>query len=86
MGAVIVCNAYRTLGHECWITSAAEGTHKKGSLHYLGLALDFRTRDMTKAEKTALVGLVIEALTEEFDVVLEKTHLHIEYHPKLPLR
>ena len=29
------------------ITSTTDGKHKKGSLHYLGLAVDLRTKDLT---------------------------------------
>jgi len=67
------------------ITSASDGAHSKGSKHYTGHALDFRTRNMTIAEKRSLVGLVTEALGKEFDIVLEEDHLHVEFQPKLPL-
>jgi len=69
----------------CVITSAVGGKHGRNSLHYVGYALDIRTRNM------GVMGMygpgecadeLREALTDEFDVVLEKTHIHLEFQPK----
>lgn len=59
-----------------------DGVHKSGSLHYKGLAIDVRTRDLTSAQITALVARLKAVLGSKFDVVLEKDHIHIEYDPK----
>jgi len=64
------------------ITSCTEGKHMEGSLHYSGLAFDFRTRDMSPAMKTACGLSLQEALGEQYDVVLEKSHCHVEFDPK----
>jgi len=66
---------------ECVITSAREGTHMKRSMHYVGYALDFRTRHIAVGWHEKLAKEVRRALTDEYDVVLEKTHLHVEYDP-----
>ena len=76
-----VKDAYDNLGVDCVITSATDGNHSSGSWHHAGLAMDFRTRHLTSAQKKALTGTVKKSLPE-FDVVLESSHLHVEYDPK----
>lgn len=80
---------FSAAGHELTVTSACEGKHSKGSKHYSGLAVDLRTRDIPGGpEGIAATSLAVdlrEALGNEFDVVVEKTHIHVEFHPKEPL-
>jgi len=68
-------------GAECVITGAREGEHMKRSLHFVGYALDFRTRHIAIGWHEKIAKDVQRALGEEYDVVLEKTHLHVEYDP-----
>lgn len=66
------------------ITSVSEGKHSRGSLHYDGKAVDIRSRDM--AEPAGFVELLKDALGglgSDYDVVLEKDHIHCEYQPKV---
>lgn len=79
---LIVMHHFSKLGVETWITSGNDGEHKVGSLHYKGLALDFRTRDVTPSLLAGLVNGIRENLSPLYDVVLEETHLHVEYDPK----
>lgn len=62
------------------ITSALDGCHSAGSLHYYGLALDLRTRyfDPDTKEKVfrELCSVLDLAL---FDIVWHETHIHVEY-------
>lgn len=69
------------MGGQAYITSACEGEHGPGSLHPHGYALDFRIRDIPNAKRPALAEAVSEALGDDYDVVLEPTHLHVEYDP-----
>lgn len=82
LAALIVDRAYSDHAHECTITSGSDGKHKAGSLHYVGDALDFRTRDVEEAVMTELVATIKERLGENYDVVVEADHLHCEYDPK----
>jgi len=71
----------------CMLTSAIDGSHKMGSLHYRGRALDFRTKNLPEFEKDKLVSELKSRLTADFDVLLENRnedneHLHIEFDPK----
>ena len=70
---------------ELVITSGTEGTHSHGSLHYVGLAVDLRLpNDRTKCG--AIKQELANRLGEDFDVVLEASHFHVESQPKQPYR
>lgn len=66
------------------ITAATDGPHSRASLHYSGSALDFRTRDLglDRHGMESLAKTLRERLGHDFDVVLEETHLHVEWQPK----
>lgn len=82
---IVVESCYHHLGYDCIITSGVDGEHSWGSEHYKGDAVDFRTRHMQPFHKKELVDMVASSLNEDYDVVLESTHLHVEYDPKLPI-
>lgn len=77
-------------GVEFVVTSVTDGTHKEGSKHYAGRAFDMRTRDLEDPiEREALASTIRVDLNGkdtnwegEYDVVLESTHIHIEYDPR----
>lgn len=60
------------------ITSLADGKHMIGSRHYLNLAMDLRTSDLTESKKVGYLKLLKETLGDTYDVVLEKDHMHVE--------
>ena len=61
---------------DLYITSLREGNHSHGSLHYEGNAFDIR-----KPQKMDLFD-IRELLGDDYDIVDEATHIHIEYDPK----
>jgi hypothetical protein len=67
-------------GSELVVTSAMDGTHSRGSLHYAGCAADLRTWHLDDIEAAAQE--LREALGEDFDVVVEASHVHLEFQPK----
>lgn len=78
---------------ECIITSANDGLHSKGSIHYKlkgasgalrkeSGAVDFRTKDLTREVKKQIFNELKARIEGEFDIVSEKTHIHCEYDPK----
>ena len=77
-------------GHEALLTSAMDSTHSDESLHYQGLAWDLRIRRKNDInQKVFIMSDLIEAkdmlkeiLGKEYDVVIESTHIHIEFDPK----
>jgi hypothetical protein len=85
--AILVCESvYRDNSTEMWITSCVEGTHIRASKHYTGCAFDIRTSNLSsKNPPQAMADLIRSRLGEDFDVVLEKDHIHVEFDPKDPL-
>ena len=63
---------------ELVITCTDGGNHCEGSLHYAHLAVDIRRHKKGQHVTSDLVG----KLGDDYDVVLESTHIHIEYDPK----
>ena len=70
---------YANHGHEVVLTSVIDGEHMRASIHYTGGAIDIRAPD-SSAE--SIRNEIHEALGDDFDVVLEGTHIHIEWQPK----
>lgn len=67
-------------GHVFTVTSATDGVHMKGSMHYSNSALDIRTNDLPcKPESAAM--LLKKDLGSRYDVVIEKDHIHCEKSP-----
>ena len=65
------------------ITSALDSKHGRGSLHYVGLAIDIRRREIADpAVVQRIADEMKAALGSQYDVVVEKTHFHVEFQPK----
>lgn len=67
---------------DCTITCGAEGKHSRTSLHAAGRALDIRSRDLAPLQQQQVKRAFNGALNNDFDIVIEKDHFHIEYQPK----
>ncbi len=74
---------YHGLDYE--MSSAMEGEHMPGSLHFVGMAYDWTVRE----EITELIGndisrRVKENLGDDFDIIWKQSsrRLHIEFQPK----
>lgn len=81
LGMRIVESVYEEFKKSLTITSVIEGKHSRGSLHYAGYAFDCRLpAGMT--DYTNFVTGLKNALGSDFDVVLEKDHIHVEFQPK----
>jgi len=63
---------------ELIITSTYEGSHSEGSLHYADLAVDIRQHK----HGTLVRQELRYNLGDDYDIVLEAEHIHIEYDPK----
>jgi len=77
--------ANRAAGGVATITSALDGQHMNGSKHFTGEALDFRRVDwpaFNDSEAAAAQADAIAAeLGDQYDVLLEQTHVHVEFDP-----
>ena len=84
LAVFVVVSVYEEHGWVCTITSATDGVHMPGSLHVRGQACDFRTKDFPNQPGGAhqLADQISACLGRDFDVVLEKDHLHVEFDPK----
>lgn len=83
IGMVIVNGTFQAEGLDgITITSCTDGKHSIGSLHYVGYAFDIRTKDYEDGLVNKVALKCRTALGAEWDVVIEKTHLHVEYQPK----
>lgn len=67
---------------EMVVTDITGDNHGRASLHYVGLAVDLRIRGISKETILIIVERLQAALGENYDVVLESDHIHIEFQPK----
>lgn len=72
---------------DCVITSASDGTHKIGSLHYQSKAIDIRSKPYPPDVKQRLLQEMKHLFGIRYDILLEgegtdNEHFHIEYDPK----
>lgn len=81
--ALQICDGvyWRMFKTDIVVTSIVDGAHMQGSMHYLGRAADLRIWGL-EASIEALVKSLKISLGENYDVVLEKDHIHLEYDPK----
>ncbi len=75
-------------GRDSIVTFTTNGTHRPDSLHPFGDAIDFRTRDLTDDQRRRVRDLLAESLGDDYDVLDEGDHIHIEFDPPAtcPLR
>jgi len=82
LAIIIADGVYKDHNYSLVITSVTDSKHSRTSLHYVGFAFDLRIRNIPKKELLLIQKDLQDALTDEFDVVLEKDHFHIEFQPK----
>jgi hypothetical protein len=82
LAAVAAMEVYKAAGHDLTITACVDGKHTTCSLHYAGAAIDLRTRDVPAGDVSKLIAQIKAALGDDFDVLLEVDHIHIEFQPK----
>lgn len=78
----------RHAGRPFFITSARDGVHSEGSLHYAGKAVDGRSKDIEdNRTKYVILEEMRQELGNDYDILLENVnepqeHYHIEFQPK----
>lgn len=88
LGLQVVNSVFERYGIGLVITEGTGGRHMQGSLHYQGLAIDIRSKNIPDtATRTSILIECIEHLGKDFDMILEcadtdNEHLHIEFDPK----
>lgn len=81
LAITIAHSVFAAHGYTCTVTSIVDGQHSAKSLHYPGCAFDARTRHLADGLAETIANELSEALGVDYDVVLEPTHLHIEFQP-----
>lgn len=71
----------RDYASELVITSAHDGKHMDGSLHYVGRAIDVRTW-ACKGHENDVIAKVKAKVGPGYDIVVEADHIHCEWDPK----
>tara|TARA_R110000782_G_scaffold218156_1_gene305533 strand:+ start:517 stop:840 length:324 start_codon:yes stop_codon:yes gene_type:complete len=83
MGINLALGYFDSMGiRDMVVTSIVDGKHSYGSLHYVGYAADIRIWAIESDGLAEFTEGLAEELGEEFDVTLEKDHIHIEFQPK----
>jgi len=87
----VIDRVYANHGQEAVITSACGEKHGRWSRHYVGLAVDLRTRFFTKKigtrllidrDKVKAVRIDLEkALGREYFIREEADHIHLSFKP-----
>lgn len=81
--AAAVANTGWHLPYDMTITSGTDGKHMEGSKHYTGDALDIRSSVFPDYDARSLFLIELRnRLGKDYDIVIEKDHIHIEYDPK----
>ena len=68
-----------------WVTAANDGMHMATSLHYKNRAFDIRIKNIDGDEidgAQTWVERMKLALGDDYDVILERDHIHCELDPK----
>jgi hypothetical protein len=85
--AQVVARVWQQHGFTATLTSGLDGEHKDDSLHYSGLATDWRTKNLPAITKQQMIAEVADILGRDYDVLIEyagtpNEHMHIEYDPR----
>lgn len=80
-GLLIANRIWKEHGKTLVVTSVVDGKHSPKSAHYKGFAADLRTRYFSIEKKKIVAMQLQDELGDDFDVVLEDTHMHLEYDP-----
>lgn len=78
----VATEAYRVNGFDCIVTSLNDSRHSKTSLHYSGNGGDLRIKGIPPSIVGKIHAQIVDSLNQDYDVILEPNHIHIEYQPK----
>jgi hypothetical protein len=86
VGIDICLSMFHNRGLSMTLTSCRDGRHSAHSHHYKGLAWDIRIWDIEN-EVAEVCNELREYLGDEYQVIPEPDHIHVEYDPvELPER
>ena len=79
-GIMIADSVFRKHNIDMVVTSVCDGKHGSGSKHYLGMGADIRIWGI-EGKVDLIVNELKQAMNNNFDVVRESDHIHLEYDP-----
>lgn len=82
LGLMVADGVYAKHGFDCVVTSLVDGKHSRTSLHYTGCGADLRTRNLPAGLAQVIADEINACLTDDYDVIVEADHIHMEYQPK----
>lgn len=84
-GIMVASFVYFRHGHACTVVKLVTenpGVQRLRTAHDQGLAADLRSSMIPKDKLSRMVLSLKDALGSDYDVVLEKDHIHMEFQPK----
>lgn len=88
LGFIIVAKVFEDHKYDITMTEATGGDHMKTSLHYKGLAVDIRSKNIPfKDMRQQILDECNIALGDNYDFILEdegdpNSHFHLEFDPQ----
>jgi len=82
LGVIIAKDCFEDRGYELILTEGTGGKHGRSSKHYIGMAVDIRTRHLPLGMSQDITNDLRKRLGTDFDVVLESDHIHLEFDRK----
>lgn len=84
IGLMVADTVYPANGEELTVTSITDGRHSKSSRHYIGMAADLRTNDISKLN-TDIILMQLREQLPEFYILLENEgapneHIHMQFN------
>ena len=78
----VAFQAYRIFGFKLTVTSTNDGRHMLNSKHYTDQAFDSRIWGIKEETQKCIVDFAKSKLGKDYDIVIEKDHIHWEHDPK----
>lgn len=82
---VIITGIFDRFDCKARVSSGTEGKHKRASSHYRGEAIDISKLYIPSSAYAAIGVAMKQSLGDDFDVIEESTHWHIQFKPKVPM-
>ena len=82
IGLIVADGVWKRYGKVLVVTSVVDSKHGEGSLHPTGYGGDLRTRYFNPILIEVVAEELRESLTDEYDVVIERNHIPLEYDAK----
>ena len=80
---IIAEGVYNEFGEDTIVTSINDSTHSDTSRHYMGMAVDFRTKHLPNdAIAREITEELRERLGRHYLVLFEHNHIHVSYKPR----